>query len=444
MPHPPHHNSTVDSHAANDLSHGAADAIDGPPTTGHPAGDTPMTTPDRPTRSGLPKLRPGQLRDQILDILAKNPAVSWSVAEVSAMLGGRSSGAVGNALQSLTRASLTEQCADTPRRYRATTAGVTAHGAVAGTRSASATATPHRPTPATTTASPATTGPATTGPRTTGSGAASAVGPPPKPGAVPRPNGDWYLPRKLAGGTDIEVLRRLRRDQIPVLLYGPPGTGKTSLVEAAFGDVVTVAGHGDTCVDDLLGSYTPTPDGGFTFSYGPLVIAMREGRALLIDDATLISPKVLAALYPAMDGRGTITIPTHHHETITATTGFYPVAGHNPGVHGAVLTEALASRFAVHIEVTTDFDLARSLGVPAEAVTTAANLNRRLRNGDIDWAPQLRELLAFKRIADTLGTHAAVANLTALAPEGDRDTVTAVLKAAFGYTPTPLTLGEQP
>ena len=41
---------------------------------------------------------------------------------------------------------------------------------------------------------------------------------------------------------------------------------------------------------------------------------------------------------------------------------------HNPGVHGAILTEALASRFDVHIEVTTDWDLARHLGVPAAAV----------------------------------------------------------------------------
>jgi len=58
-----------------------------------------------------------------------------------------------------------------------------------------------------------------------------------------------------------------------------------------------------------------------------------------------------------------------------------------PGVHGAILTEALASRFSVHIEVTTDFDLARSLGVPARAVSAAANLNTQLRNGEISWAP---------------------------------------------------------
>ena len=53
-----------------------------------------------------------------------------------------------------------------------------------------------------------------------------------------------YLPRRLAGGTDIDVLRRLRDEHIPVLLYGPPGTGKTALVEAAHPDLLTVAGTG--------------------------------------------------------------------------------------------------------------------------------------------------------------------------------------------------------
>jgi MoxR-like ATPase len=44
-------------------------------------------------------------------------------------------------------------------------------------------------------------------------------------------------------------LRRLRDAGIAALLYGPPGTGKTSLVEAAFDDLITVAGDGDTAVD---------------------------------------------------------------------------------------------------------------------------------------------------------------------------------------------------
>ncbi len=83
------------------------------------------------------------------------------------------------------------------------------------------------------------------------------------------------------------------------------------------------------------------------------------------------------------------------------------------------------------------------MGVPAKAVAAAANLNTQLRNGEIGWAPQLRELIAFRRIADTLGTGAAVANLAAIAPDADRSAVLTALQTAFGRTITPLTLGEQ-
>ena len=71
-------------------------------------------------------------------------------------------------------------------------------------------------------------------------------------------------------------------------------------MEAAFSDLVTVAGDGDTAVADLVGEYTQADDGRYEFVYGPLVVAMTEGRVLFIDDATLISPKMLAAVYPAM------------------------------------------------------------------------------------------------------------------------------------------------
>ncbi|MFD0328284.1 AAA family ATPase [Streptacidiphilus monticola] len=231
-----------------------------------------------------------------------------------------------------------------------------------------------------------------------------------------RPNGQRYHPRTLAGLPDVEVLRTLRAGGVPVLLYGPPGTGKTSLIEAAFDDLITLAGDGDTTVADLIGEYTQDPAGGYRFQYGPLVTAMTEGRALLIDDATLISPKVLAALYPAMDGRRQIQVKAHTGETITAKDGFYVIAGHNPGVHGAILTEALASRFSVQIQVGSDYDLAAALKIDPRAVRIARHLAARHLTGDLGWAPQLRELIAFQKVADLLGPDTAFANLVGIAP----------------------------
>ena len=234
-----------------------------------------------------------------------------------------------------------------------------------------------------------------------------------------RPGGQVYRPRVLADMADVGALRKLRDAGIPALLYGPPGTGKTSLVEAAFPDVITVAGDGDTTVADFTGEYIQRPDGTFDWADGPLITAMREGRVLFIDDATLISPQVLAVVYPAMDGRREITVKAHKADRITAAQGFYVIGGHNPGVHGAVLTEALSSRFSVQVKVGTDYDLAHSLKIDARRDPRRPQPRhppgrRRDRLGTpAPRADRLRQ--ASPRV---LGLDAAIANLAGDRPRG--------------------------
>jgi len=89
-----------------------------------------------------------------------------------------------------------------------------------------------------------------------------------------------------------------------------------------------VAGDGDTAVADRVGEYTQADDGRYEFVYGPLVTAMTEGRVLFIDDATVISPKVLPVVYPAMDGRRQLTVKAHKGEAVVAKEGFYVIAGY--------------------------------------------------------------------------------------------------------------------
>ncbi|MFE6158799.1 AAA family ATPase [Streptomyces sp. NPDC056486] len=355
-------------------------------------------------------------------ILAANQCAQFTVTELAKMLG-HSGGAVGNACETLVTRGEADRIGIQPRAYRAT----------ANTASAAQRA-PVGPPP------PGASAPSQQTP------AAPKPGPP-APGAKPlpilRPNGQHYHPRALANLPDVEALRRLRTASVPVLLYGPPGTGKTSLIEAAFEDLITVAGDGDTTVGDLIGEYTQDEQGGYTFIYGPLVTAMQEGRALLLDDATLISPKVLAALYPALDGRRQIQVKAHKGETITAAPGFYVIAGHNPGVHGAVLTEALASRFSVQIQVGSDYDLAAALKINRTAVRIARHIAARQQIGEVGWAPQLRELLAFSKISEVLGAEAAFANLVGIAPLEDRDTIAEIVAKATGRPVTALALGRQ-
>ena len=370
-----------------------------------------------------PRLGPGELRRQVAAYLSEHSDRDHTPGEIAGGLGGRSTGAVGNALKTLVDQGDAALSRTRPNRYRAT--DTTARAATSGSHP-----TP-RSRPSGHPSSPSTSSPPSSGRE-------------PVRGPVRRPNGQIYHPRTLADLPDVAALRRLRDASIPALLYGPPGTGKTSLVEAAFPDLITVAGDGDTTVADFVGEYTQAEDGRYVFVYGPLVTAMVEGRCLFIDDATLISPKVLAVVYPAMDGRRQIVVKAHKGETITAAPGNYVIAGHNPGVHGAVLTEALSSRFSAQIQVSTDYDLARALGIDSQAVRAAQNLATRQANGEIGWAPQLRELIAYQRIARVLSPDAAIANLVGIAPEEDRDEVAATVASVFGLTRvTPLALGRQ-
>ena len=373
-------------------------------------------------RTPVGRLGPGELRRQVAKLLSEHPEAAYTPTEIARALGGRSSGAVGNAVTTLVAQGDAERAGTNPNRYRAT--ATTANAAKDDNQ----------------TQRPATARPPT----------ASLQPPHPDPASVPvrgpvkRPNGQTYHPRLLADLPDVTALRRLRAAGIPALLYGPPGTGKTSLIEAAFPDLITVAGDGDATVADFVGEYTQADDGRYEFVYGPLVNAMVEGRCLFIDDATLISPKVLAVVYPAMDGRRQIVVKAHKGETIAAADGFYLAAGHNPGVAGAVLTEALSSRFSAQIQVSTDYDLARALSIDPRAVRAAANLSARQASGEVGWAPQLRELIAYQRIARVLGDSAAIANLVGIAPEEDRDVVAAAVAAEFHITrATPLALGRQ-
>ena len=249
-----------------------------------------------------------------------------------------------------------------------------------------------------------------------------------------RPNGDTYFARSWGEHTDVEVLRKARDKSMYVLLYGAPGCGKTAFAEAAFGEeLLTVLGSGDTEVSDLVGGYVQTSDGRFEWADGPLLQAADQGRPLLIDEIGLIDPKVLSIVYGLMDGRREYTVTANPERgTVKAAEGFYVLAATNPNAPGVRLSEALLSRFALQTEMTTDWKLAAKLGAPTPAVTAAQNLSKKQMSGEVSWAPQMRELLAFRDIANEFGTKFAVSNLVASAPEMDRPIVADVLSRVFG------------
>jgi hypothetical protein len=250
-----------------------------------------------------------------------------------------------------------------------------------------------------------------------------------------RPNGDRYYARKWGEHSDVAVLRTARDSGHYVMMYGAPGTGKTAAIEAAFADtgLHTVLGSGDTEVADLIGGYVQTPSGAYLWEDGPLLKAAERGETLLVDEIGLIDTKVLSVLYGLMDGRREYTVTANPERgTVKAAPGFFVVAATNPNAPGVRHSAALLSRFALQVEMTTDWSLARKLGVPTQMVTVAQNLSKKQQANEVSWAPQMRELLAYRDIEKLFGTKFAVANLLASAPELDRPLVADVFARVTG------------
>lgn len=146
----------------------------------------PGTTTTAPAGGRLPN---GELRRQVAQVLAEKAGADLTPRDVAAALGGKSSGAIGNALAALTAGGYAEQTSTKPVRYRAT--ATTADAAAAPLAVPSGTTrrprTPRR--------TPATAAPSV-----------SATGP------VTRPNGQLYHPRHAVRavrcGRVAEVARR--------------------------------------------------------------------------------------------------------------------------------------------------------------------------------------------------------------------------------------------
>ena len=263
-----------------------------------------------------------------------------------------------------------------------------------------------------------------------------------------RPNGEPYYARAIPGAThDVDMLRQARGstllDNIYVLAYGKPGTGKTSAFEAAFPDLITVTCNRDTDMDALFGTWVQNPDGTYEWIYGPVAVGAMEGRPVLLDEIAVAPPQVITDLYESMDGRGTMRIKNNPKlPVINIADGFWIGGAFNPHAPGADVSDALLSRFGIHIEATTDYALAADVGVPAKFIKVAKNLQEKQAGNKVTFVHQMRELLIAKKNVERFGMEFAVRNFVGIAPEDDRPIVADVASRVFGFQVEPLSHGD--
>ncbi|CAF0986919.1 unnamed protein product [Didymodactylos carnosus] len=124
---------------------------------------------------------------------------------------------------------------------------------------------------------------------------------------------------------------------IPLLLEGPAAVGKTALISYLRKNLKKdhrdnsklerVNNTDTTTIQDYPGAFLPVND-GFIFQPGALYRAMTNGWWFLADEFNLADPSVMNMLFPLLEDKNSITIPSSG-KIITAKPGFHFFATQN-------------------------------------------------------------------------------------------------------------------
>ncbi|WP_325091587.1 AAA family ATPase, partial [Leucobacter sp. M11] len=212
-------------------------------------------------------------------------------------------------------------------------------------------------------------------------------------------------------------MRAIARDALPalaaghpVLLIGETGGAKTALAEdlarRAGGEPGFVSGYGDITAAQVIGSHELRVRDGVTvtaFEPGPLLLAMREGRPLILDEVNAMPPEFLKRLNRILQLRPGALFPVQEQAgmVVRIAPGFGIIATaneHAPNRYRGIepLSAELVNRFGAntHRVRYPDADLGYADYPRENALIAAAALADDRGELPDDIAPELIERLA--------------------------------------------------
>lgn len=248
-----------------------------------------------------------------------------------------------------------------------------------------------------------------------------------------------YIGRKISGTEDLNVLAAAHRLHKNVMLFGPTGAAKTSLIYAYAHQVglpvVNIPCNGGVDTRQLLGGWTPQPDGSYRFVPGELVEGVMHGAVIYLNEINYLPPKIAAVVFGLLDRRRTIYLQdaagSDFPQQVKAHPSTFIVADYNPGYIGTrPLNEALRNRFAIKLMWDYDTEVEAQLVTSSSLLELATKLRERASVGDINTPISTNALMEFEELAwdDGLGFEFAMANFINSFDVDERKVVSEVLE----------------
>jgi MoxR-like ATPase len=199
----------------------------------------------------------------------------------------------------------------------------------------------------------------------------------------------------------------------PAYISGPTGNGKSTMVEQICAKhkrpLIRVNLNMMTDEDQLIGSKT-LQNGNVEIVEGPVLIAMRQGITLLLDEIDAGSANTLLCLQPILEGK-----PYYFklkNEMIVPAEGFNIIATANTKGKGSddgryigtnILNEAFLERFAVTFEQ--DYPAAKiEIKIIKNLMTSFGCLDEEFADTLVKWADAIRRTFADGGVDETITT----------------------------------------